>query len=585
MELKKLGRFEIVEEIGAGGMGVVYKGLDRKINRPVALKVIRSVKGSGKSANQKEALDRFYIEAQSAGQLSHHNIVTIYDVGEESTPEGDIVFIAMEYIKGKDLDHHIKVDTFSTLEDKIKIIKQVAQGLDYAHKRDIVHRDVKPANIILTEDLDPKLMDFGLARFSDSSLTMSGTILGTPNYMAPEQVQGKKVDARSDFFALTVIFYEMLTSEKPFAGETITTVIYRVVNEDPILPGKLNPELPSSFDQMIAKGLTKSREGRFQSGAEYIKALDSLLSSPGKPLTISIGGQEAVSDPGSTMILGKGDVAAAIQGGAVKSGPDKKVMAGAGAAVLAALVLLLFFLTGSEPDKPQVEASVKHQVMAEPEQPKIVAPDKKDIKETKVATAGKPAGSKKAPAVKTSTAPAKKKAPTKKKAPVKTAKAVAVKPKKVESLSGKMGLLTIISDPKGAEVFVGSEFIGLTPIHNFEFRQGEHNLKVVKKGYQVYGEKVKLLNKNRYSVFLVKGTIDKTIEEKTAPSATAGALDVLAPPKSVIYINGKEYKEERVLLENLSPGSHMVYIQMKGRKPYNERITITKGKTAKIDVR
>lgn len=317
MELKKLGRFEIVEEIGAGGMGIVYKGLDRKINRPVALKVIRSVQGAGTSSNQKEALDRFYIEAQSAGRLSHHNIVTIYDVGEESTPEGDIVFIAMEYIEGKDLDYHIEVETFPTLEDKIKIIKQVAQGLDYAHKRDIVHRDVKPANIILTEELDPKLMDFGLARFSDSSLTMSGTILGTPNYMAPEQVQGKKVDARSDFFALTVIFYEMLTNEKPFAGETITTVIYRVVNEDPILPGKLNPELPAAVDQMIAKGLTKSRDGRFQSGAEYIKALDSLLADPGKPLTFSSGASGA-DDSSSTLILGKGEAATAVQGGGGK---------------------------------------------------------------------------------------------------------------------------------------------------------------------------------------------------------------------------------------------------------------------------
>ncbi len=591
MELKKLGRFEIIKEIGAGGMGIVYKGLDPKINRSVALKVIRSGLGSDKGADQKQALDRFYIEAQSAGRLSHHNIVTIYDVGEESTNDGDIVYIAMEYIAGKGLDHHIQNDTFSSLKDKIRIIRQVAVGLDYAHKRDIVHRDVKPANIILTQELEPKLMDFGLARFSDSSLTMSGAILGTPNYMAPEQVQGKKVDARSDFFALTVIFYEMLTNEKPFAGDTITTVIYRVVNEDPILPCKLNPDLPRSVDQMIEKGLSKSRENRFQSGAEYIEALDSLLADPGKPLTFSSGATEARGSS-STVVLGKDEAAIAINAGAVKAGPDKRILAGAGALVVAVLGLLLFFLAGGD-RKPQVEKAMeKPQVAAKVERPekniepeKNFAPEQNKVKQIKPATTGKPA---KPPKNKAAKKPA---APAKKKERAKIAKSVAPKHEKVAAPSNKKGLLTVVSDPSGAEVFVGSEFIGLTPVNNLKFRQGGHNLKIIKKGYQAYTHKIRLGDKDKFSVSLVEGESDDKIASKAAPggasgaSGASGALDVFAPPKSVIYIDGKEYKKERVTLSNLSPGSHMVYIQMKGRKPHNKRITITKGKTETIDVR
>lgn len=252
-----------------------------------------------------------------------------------------------------------------------------------------------------------------------------------------------------------------------------------------------------------------------------------------------------------------------------------------------ALGLLLFFLTGGEPDKPQVaKAPEKRQVAAKPEQPvNVVLPDEKEAKETKLAAPGKPAEPKKAAVAKKPAARAKKRASTKKKAPAKTAKAAAPKQKKIKAPSGKMGFLTVASNPKGAEVFVGDEFIGLTPVNNLKFRQGEHNLKVVKKGFQTYMETINLLDKNRYSVSLVKGKTDEKIEEKAAPGATAGALDVFVPPKSVIYIDGKEYKEEKVSLQNLSPGSHMVYIQMKGRKPYNKRITITQGETKTIDVR
>ncbi|MBF0633775.1 MAG: serine/threonine protein kinase, partial [Nitrospinae bacterium] len=278
MAIKNLGRFEIVGEIGSGGMGVVYKGRDPKINRMVALKVVRPVMGTAKSADQEQAISRFHVEAQAAGQLSHPNIVTIYDVGEEVASEGTLVYIAMEFVSGKGLDHHIANKTFITLDQKISVIRQIAEGLDYAHKKGVVHRDVKPANVIVTDEGIPKLTDFGLARLSDSSLTMSGTILGTPNYMSPEQVQGKKVDARSDYFSLTVVLYEIITNEKPFAAESITSVIYKVVHEEPVPPRRLNASLPPMLDAFIRKGLAKNPDSRFQSGADYIKGLNTVMS-------------------------------------------------------------------------------------------------------------------------------------------------------------------------------------------------------------------------------------------------------------------------------------------------------------------
>ncbi|MBF0171485.1 MAG: serine/threonine protein kinase, partial [Nitrospinae bacterium] len=329
MDLKKLGRFEIIEEIGSGGMGLVYKGQDPKINRLVALKVIRPTLGGKLSPDQQQAADRFYVEAQAAGSLSHKNIVTIYDVGEEKTSQGPMVYIAMEFLEGKGLDWYIANKKLATFEEKIKVVRQIADGLDYAHKRNVVHRDIKPANIIVTAELTPKITDFGLARLSDSSLTMSGTILGTPNYMAPEQVQGKKVDARSDLFSLTVVLYEMLTGEKPFAADSITSVIYKVVNEEPLPPRRVNIDLPPKVDAMIKKGLAKNPDNRYQNGQAFIAALDELLTATGADL-------DTFGD--TTIVVDAASRDAALRGGNGGSSFSTGAIAAAGGVLLLLLV-------------------------------------------------------------------------------------------------------------------------------------------------------------------------------------------------------------------------------------------------------
>ena len=276
MALKQLGRYEILGEIGRGGMGLVYKGRDPKIDRLVALKVIRApvlVEEKGES----NALQRFYNEARAAGQLSHPCIVTVFDIGEEILVDGSVtIYIAMEFLDGKGLDWHIKKNTFSTLERKVGLIKQIAEAVDYAHKHGVVHRDLKPSNILMVGET-PKITDFGLAKMGDTSMTLSGTVMGTPSYMSPEQIYGKKVDHRSDIFSLTVMLYELLTGAKPFPGSNVTTIMYKVINEEPAAPTVLNPGLPPLVNSIIQKGLSKNPEDRFQSAAEYVKALNVVL--------------------------------------------------------------------------------------------------------------------------------------------------------------------------------------------------------------------------------------------------------------------------------------------------------------------
>ncbi|MEE8483508.1 MAG: serine/threonine-protein kinase, partial [Nitrospinota bacterium] len=260
---EKLGRFEVTEELGRGAMGVVYKATDPKIQRAVALKVI-NFQQAVSGGDQLQARERFLVEARATGQLSHPNILTIYDVGEE----GDLAYIAMEYLEGGDLQDMIDGSKFEDYDQIYDIVRQIADGLDSAHEKGIIHRDIKPANIMMLKGRIPKIADFGLARLADSNLTATGTVLGTPNYMAPEQIQGRKIDGRADLFALGALFYEMLTGEKPFGGETLTSVIYRVVNEEPIPPRQLTMDVPPAMDQFMKKALAKDPNERFQSAKE-----------------------------------------------------------------------------------------------------------------------------------------------------------------------------------------------------------------------------------------------------------------------------------------------------------------------------
>lgn len=266
--LAKTGRYQLLDELGRGAMGVVYRAHDPVIGRDVAVKTMHlSADGSG--ANRPEFLTRFQTEARAAGILTHPNIVVVYDAGEE----GGVFYITMELVEGRSLQSLLDEHQSFPLPRAIKIIEQASSALDYAHKHNIIHRDVKPANLMITADDTVKITDFGTAKILRFNTTQTAAVIGTPSYMSPEQIKGKTVDGRSDIFALGVILYELVTGEKPFPGQNITTVIYKIVNEEPIPPRELDPSINTGLCNVISRALAKEPTARFQTCGELLEAL------------------------------------------------------------------------------------------------------------------------------------------------------------------------------------------------------------------------------------------------------------------------------------------------------------------------
>jgi len=266
----KLGRYEIVDELGKGAMGVVYLARDPLIGRLVALKTFR-IGYSVKDQEMEQFRVRFMREAQSAGILTHPNIVTIHDVVED-TGDG-LAFIAMEYVRGTNLKLLLQGDQPLSLQFVLDVVAQMADALDYAHSNRVIHRDIKPANILITSENRVKITDFGIARLDSSNLTQEGQLLGTPNYMAPEQIQGRDVDWRADLFSLGIVLYEMFTRHKPFQGENLTVVSHRIVYDQFTPPQEYVGELPPGVDRILSRALEKEPARRYQRAREMVDEL------------------------------------------------------------------------------------------------------------------------------------------------------------------------------------------------------------------------------------------------------------------------------------------------------------------------
>jgi serine/threonine-protein kinase len=267
MDDQQLGRFEVLAEIGRGAMGIVYKAKDPMLERAVAIKTINmGLDRDGAEMYEK----RFYQEARAAGGLNHPNIVTVYDIGKTDTE----CYMAMEYIEGAELRTLLLPGKPLPVPRALSIAAQVAEGLAYAHERGVVHRDIKPANIMVPDNGAVKITDFGIARMRSSSVqTQTGMMMGSPKYMSPEQVIGKRADHRTDIFSLGVILYEMLTGATPFTGESVNAVMYQIVNFVPPAPSAINPGSPAALDAIVAAMLAKSLEERYQSAAEVARGL------------------------------------------------------------------------------------------------------------------------------------------------------------------------------------------------------------------------------------------------------------------------------------------------------------------------
>jgi eukaryotic-like serine/threonine-protein kinase len=280
VEKPMLGRYQVEKELGKGAMGVVYLGKDPKIGRVVAIKTM-ALSQEFEGDELADARERFFREAETAGRLQHQNIVTIFDAGEEH----DLAYIAMEFLKGKDLVEYTKPDNLLPTPQVVSIIARVAQALAYAHTQNVVHRDIKPANIMYDLAADNvKVTDFGIARITDSSKTKTGLVLGTPSFMSPEQIAGKRVDGRSDLYSLGVMLFQMLAGLLPFRGESMAELMYKIANEEAPDIRQFRDGIPDALANVVALALSKRPETRYQTGDEFARDLmASLSATPSKP--------------------------------------------------------------------------------------------------------------------------------------------------------------------------------------------------------------------------------------------------------------------------------------------------------------
>src|SRR5258705_11556919 len=297
-------------------MGVVYRGHDPVIGRGVGVKTMH-LSEAGTGMSREELVRRFQTEARAAGLLTHPNIVVVYDAGEE---EG-IFYITMELVEGRSLQTMLDGRQLFPLPRVVRLMEQVCSALDFAHQRNVVHRDIKPANLMLTADDTVKITDFGTAKILQfGTVQQTAHVMGTPSYMSPEQVKGRPVDGRSDIFSLGVMLYEMITGEKPFPGQNITTVIYKIVNEAPVPPRQINPSIHPGISAIIMRALEKEPDQRYQNCREMLEDLRNYRS-------IAPGG----GNPQSTMVMGGGSPAATMVSGNAAgrglTGEDQTVMA------------------------------------------------------------------------------------------------------------------------------------------------------------------------------------------------------------------------------------------------------------------
>ena len=283
--MQKIGRYEIIEELGHGAMGVVYRARDSEIGRVVALKVIQTANASPQDIERYK--QRFKREAQAAGRLSHPGIVTIHDIAEDVNGRP---YLVMEFVEGRPLNLLLGPTARLPLDYLLDIGIQVAQALDFAHKNGVIHRDIKPPNILVTPDGHAKIADFGIARMEGTELTQEGTSLGTPSYMSPEQFRGGKIDGRSDIFSLGAVLYWMFTGTKPFPGETVTITSFQIAFENPVLPSAAKTDLPKDLDDILTRCLAKNPEHRYATCDDLAADLDAVKG--GRPLPVRTGAKQ-----------------------------------------------------------------------------------------------------------------------------------------------------------------------------------------------------------------------------------------------------------------------------------------------------
>lgn len=346
---ENFAKYKVERVLGEGAMGIVYAGYDPGIGRKVAIKTIHAHLLQG--AEGEELRRRFNLEVRAVGKLSHPNIVAIFDTDEIEDRSGSVIpYFVMEFVNGRELQHYLADGVRFPLTKIIDIACQILDGFAYTHRLGVIHRDVKPANIFLTDDGRVKIADFGIARMDNSSLTQTGAVIGTPNYMSPEQCSGQALDSRSDLFSIAVLIYEMLTGEKPFQANSVHATMMRVVQSNPEPPSTFNPSLPKTIDAIMAKALAKSPDSRYQDAESFARAL--------MPFRNGL----SPADIGETQITGT------VRATKVKRALPLSLLGGVAAAVLVGAGATFYFMQGAD-NAPGPEFSAASNQAAEPEKP------------------------------------------------------------------------------------------------------------------------------------------------------------------------------------------------------------------------
>jgi len=587
--LAKAGRYQIVSELGRGSMGVVYQGFDPVIGRTVAVKTMLT---EGQTPAEFEDFKaRFQREAQAAGVLTHPNIVTVYDFGED---EG-VLYLAMEFLEGKSLQDLVEEQSVLAVETIVPMYEQVCSALDHAHAHKVIHRDIKPANIMILDSGLVKVTDFGIAKMMSMGMTQAGQILGTPNYMSPEQVKGRQIDGRSDIFALGVVLYELVTGEKPFGGQNITTVIYKIINENPIPPRELDATIHPGLSYVIQKALAKNPDERYQTCRELAEDLKNYK---------KLGGMQA---PSATVIVRVPPVGASTAETArtapvppapsqvvqeyhpsrpmsVQVIPPSKPRAEHTSPVVWVFLTLLavgaggggFYLVSHKPEIKNLPETVSQQTPPQP-QPSgppageatggTPAPQGEGGTQTVPGTTpaeGAATPSNPAPGPGTSAPSATNSQPTAPAQPVtEVVKLSSASASVAKPAASRIGRLLVTSNIEGAKITIDgrSEMAWATPYTIPDLPAGTHSVAVTKPGYSNYQQSI-----------TIEG--GRTAALNAPLSVPAGEINIsTVPPGIDVLIDGHPVGRSPVQ-KSVGIGQHTYTLQVPGRDPYTKTFEI-----------
>jgi tRNA A-37 threonylcarbamoyl transferase component Bud32 len=551
--MEQIGRYRIERELGRGAMGVVYCARDTAIGRTVAIKTIR-LTDLASPAEQARLRDRLFREAQSAGILSHPNIVTIYDVAEEN----GIAYVAMEYVNGQTLDRIVATSSPGGAF-VLEVLGQTAAALDYAHKRGIVHRDIKPANIIVDEGPLAKISDFGVAKIQSQEMTQAGLMVGTPNYMSPEQIRGMRVDGKSDQFSLAVIAYQLMTGEKPFAADSIAALAFKIVNEQPPPAQQLNPTLDWPVDTVLRRGLAKQPEDRYPSCSDFVFALENACRSckTWKPLVP--GAVQSIA----TVVDRTAAAPVVLPSLPVDTEPDAEPAADPGAvpvplrwtrivatvmfagALVAAAVMGAFQYFDTEAPPPAVSSE-------EAQAPQAAAVKKPTAMPVLPGDSGDP--------------PAAEAAEAEPAAAPEQPRTAPVKP----STTAPLGPTRLVTNPPGAYVVVdGTSGLSCTTPCSLDLGRGRHTLAATMNGY-------------RRALKIFETPADSEVFINLEQSL--GTVVVRSEPRgATIVVDGRSRSEKTPAILNLPSGQHTIEIVRDGERESHE-VTVRESAITNVQV-